>query len=154
LNKILLMQRLLVEHLPISVLIGNLGWLAGGSWLCVPFALAVGWCIDADHLYDFGYYWLRHRKNPDWSLILSGGYFSINAKIFVPLHSWELSLILVIVFGFFTQNWILAVTTGVAHMAHLIQDMRAYHVRILGYSFISRAFHTFEQRGFCSPTVS
>ena len=98
------MKRLILEHLPISVLIGILGWLAGGGWLCVPFALAVGWCIDADHLYDFGFYWLRHRKNPDWSLIVSGGYFSINAKIFVPLHSWELTLILVTGLGFFTQN--------------------------------------------------
>jgi len=53
------MKRLLVEHLPLSVLIGIIGWLAGGSWLCVPFALAVGWCIDADHLFDFAYYWLR-----------------------------------------------------------------------------------------------
>ena len=148
------MQRLLVEHLPISVLIGNLGWLAGGSWLCVPFALAVGWCIDADHLYDFGYYWLQHRKNPDWSMIRSGEYFSINAKIFVPLHSWELTLILVTSLGFFAQNWILAFTTGLAHMAHLIQDLYTYHVRVLGYSFISRAIHAFEQRGFCSPTVS
>ena len=148
------MKHLLVEHFPISVLIGILGWLSGGGWLCVLFALAAGWCIDADHLYDFGYYWFRHRKNPDWSMIRSGEYFNINSKIFVPLHSWELTLILVIVLGFFTQNWILAVTTGVAHMAHLIQDMRAYHVRILGYSFISRALHAFEQRGFCSPTVS
>ena len=128
--------------------------MAGGGWQCIPFALAVGWCSDADHLDDFGLYWWRLRKNPDWSLILSGGYFSINAKIFVPLHSWELTLIMVIGLGFFTQNWILAVTTGVAHMAHLIQDMRTYHVRVLGYSFISRSFHAFEQRRFCSPTVS
>ena len=148
------MKRLLVEHLPISLLIGILGWLSGGSWLCVPFALAVGWCIDADHLYDFGYYWLRHRKNPHWSMILSGEYFSINSKIFVPLHSWELTLILVTVLGFLTQNWILAITTAVAHMAHLIQDMHAYNVRLFGYSFISRAFQNFEQRGFCSSLVS
>ena len=127
------MKRLLVEHLPLSVLIGIIGWLAGGSWLCVPFALAVGWCIDADHLFDFAYYWLRHRKNLDWSFILSGGYFDINGKIFVPLHSWELTFVLVVVLGILTQNWILAVTTGAAHMAHLIQDMRAYHVRILGF---------------------
>ena len=148
------MKRLLVEHLPISLLIGILGWLAGGGWHCVPFALAAGWCIDVDHLYDFGYYLLRHRKNPDWSMIPSGGYFSKNAKIFVPLHSWELTLILLIGLGFFTQNWILSVATGGAHMAHLIQDMHTYHVRILGYSFLSRAFNAFEQRGFCSPKVS
>ena len=148
------MKRLLVEHLPISLLIGILGWLAGGGWHCVPFALAAGWCIDADHLYDFGYYLLRHRKNPDWSMIRSGGYFSKNAKIFVPLHSWELTLILLIGLGFFTQNWILSVTTGAAHMSHLIQDMHAYRVKILGYSFISRAFNSFEQRDFCSAKVA
>ena len=148
------MRRLLLEHLPISLLIGILGWLSGGGWLCIPFALVVGWCIDVDHLYDFFYCWLRHKKNLDWSMILSGEYFSLNAKIFVPLHSWELSLILLTCLGFFTQNWILAITTAVAHMAHLIQDMRAYNVRLLGYSFISRASHAFKQQGFCSSPVS
>ena len=148
------MKRLLVEHLPISLLIGILGLLSGGGWLCIPFALAVGWCIDADHLYDFGYYWFRHRKDTDWSIIRYGGYFSKNEKIFVPLHSWELSVILVISLGFYTQNWILSVTTGGAHIAHLIQDIRTYNVRILGYSFISRAFNAFKQRGFCSPKLS
>ena len=148
------MKRLLVEHLPLSVLIGIIGWLAGGSWLCVPFALAVGWCIDADHLFDFAYYWLRHRKNPDWSFILSGGYFDINGKIFVPLHSWELTLILVMGLGFFTQNWILAFPTGAAHTTHLLQDMRAYKVRVLGYSLIFRASSAFEQRDFCGSMPS
>ena len=148
------MKRLLLEHLPISLFFGISGWLSGGDWLCVPFALAAGWCIDADHLYDFGYYWYLHKKNTDFSIIASGEYFNINGKIFVPLHSWELTLILVIGLGFFSQNWILAVTTGGAHMAHLIQDMRAYNVRLLGYSFISRAFHAFEQQRFCSSSVS
>ena len=148
------MKRLLVEHLPISLLIGVLGWFSGGGWVCVPFALAVGWCIDVDHLYDFGYYWFHNKKNLDWSMILSGEYFSLNAKIFVPFHSWELTLILVTGLGFLTQNWILAITTAVAHMAHLIQDMHAYNVRLLGYSFISRASQKFEQQGFCSSSVS
>ena len=148
------MKRLLIEHLPISLLIGILGWFSGGGWVCVPFALAAGWCIDVDHLYDFGYYWFRNKKNIDWSMIISGEYFIQNAKIFVPLHSRELTLILVIGLGVFTQNWILAVTTSVAHMSHLIQDMRTYNVRVLGYSFISRALNAFEQRGFCSSSVN
>ena len=148
------MKHLLVEHLPISLLIGILGWWSGGGWECVPFALAFGWCIDVDHLYDFGYYWFRNKKNLDLSMILSGEYFSKNAKIFVPLHSWELTLILITCLGFLMQNWILAITTAVAHIAHLIQDMHTYKVRLLGYSFISRAFQKFEQRGFCSSSVS
>ena len=148
------MNRLLLEHLPLSVLIGILGWLAGGSWLCVPLALAVGWCIDADHLFDFAYYWMRLRKNPQWSFIRSVGYFDINGKIFVPLHSWELTLILVAGIGYFTQNWILALTTGAAHTSHLLQDMRAYQVRILGYSLISRYLRAFEQLDFCGSKPS
>ena len=148
------MHRLLFEHLPISVLIGLLGWSAGGSWICVPLALTVGWCIDADHLFDFAYYWLRHQKNPDLSFIRSGGYFHINGKIFVPLHSWELTFFLVIALGFFTQNWILAFTTGVAHTTHLLKDMRAYKLRLLGYSFISRYPRAFEGLNFCIPKLS
>lgn len=149
----LLMNRLLFEHLPLSLLIGCLGCLSGGNWLCLQFALAVGWCIDVDHLFDFFYYLSQHHGKPDWSLIRSGGYFSINGKIFVPLHSWELTFITVLGLGFFTQNWILALTTGAAHTAHLLQDMRAYKVRLLGYSLISRAFRSFEQRGFCTTKV-
>jgi hypothetical protein len=144
------MKRLLLEHLPLSLLIGILGWLSGGGLICVPLALVFGWCIDVDHLYDFGYYWFRNRKNTDWSLIRSGKYFSINAKIFVPLHSWELTLILIIGLDFLTQNLILGLTTGVSHMTHLIQDMRTYNVRFLGYSFISRSLHAFDQQSFCS----
>jgi len=51
------------------------------------------------------------------------------------------------------QNWILALTTGAAHTVHLLQDMRAYKVRVLGYSLISRASRSFEQRGFCTTKV-
>ena len=146
------MNRLLFEHLPLSLLIGCLGWLSGGNWLCLPFALAVGWCIDVDHLFDFFHYLLQNQGKADWSLIRSGGYFSINRKIFVPLHSWELTFI-ILGFGVFTQNWILALTSGAAHSAHLLQDMRAYKVRVLGYSLISRASRSFEQRGFCTTKV-
>ena len=146
------MNRLLFEHLPLSLLIGCLGWLSGGNWLCLPFALAVGWCIDVDHLFDFFHYLLQNQGKADWSLIRSGGYFSINRKIFVPLHSWELTFI-ILGFGVFTQNWILALTSGAAHSAHLLQDMRAYKVRFLGYSLISRASRSFEQRGFCTTKV-
>ena len=120
--------------------------------MCLPLALAVGWCIDVDHLFDFFYYLSKNHTKPDWSLIRSGGYFSINRKIFVPLHSWELTFI-ILGFGVFTQNWILALTTGGAHTVHLLQDMRAYKVRILGYSLISRASRSFEQRGFCATKV-
>ena len=84
------------------------------------------------------------------AIIRSGKDFSINAKIFVPLHSWELTLILIIGLDFLTQNWILGLTTGVSHMTHLIQDMRTYNVRFLGYSFISRSLNEFDQQSFCS----
>ena len=118
--------------------------------MCLPLALAVGWCIDVDHLFDFFYYLKQHRGKLDWSLIRSGRYFRINEKIFVPLHSWELTFIIVLGLGFFIQDWILALTTGAAHTAHLLQDMQAYKVRVLGYSLISRAFRSFDQRGFCT----
>jgi hypothetical protein len=56
--------------------------------------------------------------------------------------------------GFFTQNWILAFTTGVARTTHLLQYMRAYQVQFLGYSLIFRALRAFEKRGFCAPRMS
>ena len=56
--------------------------------------------------------------------------------------------------GFFTQNWILAFTTGVAHTTHLLQYMRAYQVQFLEYSLIFRALRAFEKRVFCAPRMS
>ncbi len=138
-----LLGRLIFEHFPLSIVIGLLAWILGGGSLSIPFALAMGWCIDIDHLVDFFFYRLRYKGKTNWGLITNGGYFLINGHCIVLLHSWELTLLLIMTIGLFSQNWILAFGTGIAHAAHLFQDMRTNHVRLIGYSLIMRAVRRF-----------
>ena len=142
------MRRLLVEHLPVALLIGLGGYAWTADGLCLPVALLTGWLIDADHLFDFAYYALRSRPNVDYRLVNNGGYFKINNKVFVPLHSWELT-ILILFGGIAMGEAALAVIGAVAHGAHLLQDQFHYRVRFLGYSLISRSFSRFTLTGFC-----
>lgn len=145
------MKRLLVEHLPVALLVGlgGYGWTGGG--LCVPVALVTGWLIDADHLFDFAYYVFRYYPNVDYRLLRNGGYFKINNKVFVPLHSWELTL-LILFGGIVTGEVALGAVGAVAHGAHLIQDQFHYRVRALGYSLVSRSSSRFTLTGFCASS--
>lgn len=141
------MKRLLIEHLPVALIIGLLGFAWSLDWRCIPAALVAGWMLDADHLFDFACYALRNRPNVDIGLIRNGGYFKINQKVFVPLHAWELTVAMGL-FGAVLNSPPLIVA-AIAHGAHLMQDQLAYRVRPFGYSFISRAMSRFSLNGFC-----
>ncbi len=142
------MRRLLVEHLPVALLVGLGGYGWTGDGLCVPAALATGWLIDADHLFDFAYYVFRSYPNVDYRLLNNGEYFKINNKVFVPLHSWELTF-LILFGGIATGEVALGAVGAAAHGAHLFQDQFHYRVRPLGYSLVSRLSSRFTLTGFC-----
>lgn len=143
------MLRLLVEHLPLSLLAGLAGYGWTEEWQCVPVALATGWLIDADHLFDFFYYVFKQYPNVDYRLLKNGGYFEINNKVFVPLHSWEVAL-LILIGGVAVGELALGTVAVAAHCMHLLQDQFRYRVRTLGYSLVSRLFHRFTLAGFCA----
>lgn len=142
------MRRLLVEHFPVALLVGLGGYGWTGDWLCVPVALSTGWLIDVDHLFDFGYYVFRYYPNVDYRLLNNGGYFKINNKVFVPFHSWELTL-LVLVGGAVAGEAVLGLVAAAAHGAHISQDQIHYRVRGFGYFLISRALSHFRLESFC-----
>ena len=141
------MKRLLVEHFPLTLIVGLLGFAWSHEWQCIPAALVAGWMLDVDHIFDFAKYAIRNRPNVDISLIRNGGYFKLNKKVFVPLHAWELTVAM-LVFGALLNSPPL-IAAAIAHGAHLIQDQLAYRVRPLGYWIISRAMSRFSLNGFC-----
>lgn len=145
------MKRLLVEHLPVALLVGLGGYGWTGEVACVPAALVTGWLIDADHLFDFVYYVFNTYPKVDYRLVTNGGYFKINNKVFVPLHSWELTL-LIMLGGIAAGESALGVVGALAHGAHLIQDQIHYRVRPLGYSLISRSSSCFTLVDFCASS--
>lgn len=143
------MVRLLVEHLPLSLAIGLGGWWFSANPWCVLSALVAGWMIDADHLFDFGYYLVRQGRIADPTLVRTGGYFKINNKVFVPLHAWEITFVLVIVAIISPDARPILLSSALAHGIHLIYDQKSYGVRRFGYLILSRAMRSFEHQGFC-----
>ena len=141
-------MKLLFEHLFSALLIGCLGWTISGDIYCIPSALFAGWLIDADHLFDFLYYIIRSKKL-SLSFVRTGQYFKINNKIIVPLHSWEISILLLLLGIFIPEHRAPFISSAFAHASHLFQDQWTYRVRLHGYSFISRMNCRFKYRGFC-----
>lgn len=140
-------MKLILEHLPISLLVGMVGWLISSDLLCFVAALVSGWLIDVDHIMDFFYYVFRTRDSNALKLLKSGEYFKLNGKVFVPLHSWELTLVL----GFLSvlyQSYVFG-CAAVAMGIHLLQDQFSYRVRVSGYFLISRAANKFKIEKFC-----
>lgn len=143
------MSKLLVEHLFLALLIGCLGWFVSDDIYCIPSALISGWLVDVDHLCDYLYYLVQSKKL-NLSLVRTGQYFKANNKIVIPLHSWEISTFLFL-FGILMPEYRAAfVSAALAHIGHLLQDQRAYDVRLCGYSLISRMKRGFAYSGFCS----
>ena len=140
---------LLLEHLPEALVAGGIGWWASGNPFCLPAALLAGWLIDIDHLFDFFWYAVHDESSIDWSLVGTGGYFSINNKVFVLFHSWEITFLLMVLATLQTEQSAVFASAGAAHGAHLIHDQIAYQVRPLGYFFLARLSAGFSQREFC-----
>jgi hypothetical protein len=141
-------MKLLVEHLFSALLIGCLGWYVSGNIYCLPSALVTGWCVDADHLCDYFLYTINSKKL-NLNLVRTGQYFKINNRIIVPLHSWELSFLLLLLGVFIPEYRAPFISASLAHIMHLLQDQRGYHVRTFGYSLVSRISRGFAYKGFC-----
>ncbi|MHB9118259.1 MAG: hypothetical protein ACYC2R_08285 [Burkholderiales bacterium] len=145
-----LIVKLLFEHLPLSLAIGIAGWWLSGDTACLLAALVAGWAIDADHLVDFFYYTCRTGKEADYSLVRTGKYFKLNGKVFVPLHAWEITLMLLFLALLVPATQAIMLCAAIAHGAHLLQDQLMYRVRPYGYWFMSRLHEHFAHDGFCA----
>lgn len=143
-------MKLLFEHLFAALLIGCIGWFVSDNFYCVPSALIAGWLIDLDHLCDFLLYCIRSKKI-NLSFMRTGEYFKINNAVIVPLHSWEITTLLLILGVLMPGYQAPLLAAAFAHSAHLLQDQYSYRIRIFGYSFISRASNKFTYQGFCRP---
>ena len=146
--------RLLTDHLTTALLIGVLASWWYQEWWLIGVALLTGWLIDADHLVDLGYYLRRCKPGAfQRSMLTSGGYFKLNNKVIVPLHSWELVALWFCVW-FSTGHTDVAITGALAWGLHLLHDQRSYRVTPLGYFFSFRLLRNFGYTGFCRGAAS
>jgi hypothetical protein len=107
----------------VSVGIGASVWAATGSAPAIPAAVAAGVLVDADHVLDFYYLYVKKDRR----------------RIFVVLHGWEYSVVsLALVLGVWYHPALLAGVLG--HLGHLVADhVRNNPAHPLAYSIAYRA---------------
>ena len=138
--------KVLYEHLPITIICTFLiSYFDNFNFFLFSFCLFFGWIIDIDHMFDY----LLFKKSIKFNLkeFISGRYFNISRKIYIPLHSYELSIILFFVFIFFDETGFIFVFF--AHLFHLLQDQITNKVKLFSYFFTYRAFNSFNINCVC-----
>ena len=118
-------------HTVVSAGIGVSVWAATGSAPALPAAIATGVLVDADHVLDFYYLYVKKDRR----------------RIFVLLHGWEYSVVaLALVLGVWYHPALLAGVLG--HLGHLAGDQaRNSPAHPLAYSIAYRAGSRFRRAG-------
>lgn len=143
-------------HVLLGLLIGYLVWKRGKKLFISFFAAFLGSVlVDLDHLFD---YFVAFGLNFNLEYFLNGYAFLVNDKLFVPLHAWELVLLLLIIFKIlekkpkktlilkYALSFLLAFS--LALYSHLIVDTISNNLVLQGYSLIYRAWNNFEISSF------
>ena len=118
-----------IGHTAVSAALGAIVWSATDEPLAIPFAVAAGVLIDADHVEDF------FDPGDDR-----------RARYMVRLlHAWEYSALgLIAYLTVWAHPLLLAATLG--HLSHLVLDQATNSVHLLGYSLSFRLSRRFRRR--------
>ncbi len=140
-----------LEHLPISIVVGlTLHQLTGSGYLILA-ALLGGWLIDADHLIDYFLFCFLRGNKPRLADFLKGTYFQDSGKVILPLHSLEISFIVILVgYVFDCSHADFLLSFGLAHSLHLAQDQLQHRPHKFGYFIMWRLSHNFATHKFCN----
>jgi len=136
----------LIEHLPTTIFIISAFILMEGVNVNIIFyCLLFGWLIDLDHLIDFII--LNKKKDLfNLNLFLSGSYFQKFQKIYIFLHSYEITVLLFFSSILIEQN---IFYVALAHFFHLIQDQILNKVKYFSYFFMYRLLNNFSIKAVC-----
>ena len=136
----------LIEHLPTTIFIISAFILMEGINVNIIFyCLLFGWLIDLDHLIDFII--LNKKKDLfNLNLFLSGSYFQKFQKIYIFLHSYEITVLLFFSSILIEQN---IFYVALAHFFHLIQDQILNKVKYSSYFFMYRLLNNFSIKAVC-----
>ena len=136
----------LIEHLPTTIFIISAFILMEGINVNIIFyCLLFGWLIDLDHLIDFII--LNKKKDLfNLNLFLSGSYFQKSQKIYIFLHSYEITFLLFFSSILIEQN---IFYVALAHFFHLIQDQILNKVKYFSYFFMYRLLNNFSIKAVC-----
>lgn len=138
---------LIFEHLPLTILVCFLGSYFQIDVISIIAILFFGWLIDVDHLFDYLIFCIRDKTKPNLYAFLDSKYFKLNKKIYLPLHSWEICSVFLILFLIsFQVNFLLIF---LSYSLHLIQDQLTNNVKYHTYFLFIRAKYNFNLYQFC-----
>lgn len=138
-----------MEHLPLAVFIGSCFYFVEPDLKFLAAAILFGYLLDADHLVDFFIFKIRSQKAVSLREFLSCDYFTHNQLVIVPLHSWEVVILLVFLSNIFENKAALFTCCAVSMAGHLLQDQLTNKPSIFGYSLIFRWQNNFDFDAFC-----
>lgn len=104
-----------VGHTTLSTGVGVSLWAATGEWLTLPVTYVTGVLIDGDHIFEMGHWMLRGWRK----------------YMIVPLHSWEISVALLVAVTLWYSPLFLAAAVG--QIVHVTTDHLANEARPMSY---------------------
>jgi len=130
----------LVGHLIIASIISFFVYRKTKNIRLVFLCIFCSFAIDTDHLFDF---WMAYGFSLDMIEFFKFNFFNINQAVYIPLHSWEL-IGLIIILGRFVKKyrWLL-LTIGLAMFFHVLWDAASYRIILINYSLIYRLLNNF-----------
>ena len=138
--------RVLFEHLPLTIICVCLViYFDNFNLIFLSLCIFFGWIIDIDHIFD--YLLFKKKVKIDFQEFISGNYFKVSKRIYLPLHSYELSIILLFIFFIFNETSFIFIFF--AHILHLLQDQITNKVKPLSYFFTYRALNSFNVNCVC-----
>lgn len=134
-------------HLTAGSLVGYLFYKRYREKYFIVTAILASLLIDLDHLVDLSIYSLTSHIGIFSTLAFN--FFKASGKVIVPLHSYEMQLI-IIVAGYLSKknNGIYLIVIGTAMLIHTIVDQLTYKPFILEYSLIYRVLNNFSGEAF------
>ncbi len=138
----------LVEHLPLTIICMALtGYFNSFNLFLFFICIVLGWLLDIDHLFDYLSYKRRHDFHFNLGEFLEGSYFKLSKKIYLPFHSYEISIFLNLIVILSEEFNLIFVS--LAHTLHLLQDQLTNKVKPFSYFFAYRALNNFNINAVC-----
>ncbi len=103
--------------------------------------------IDADHMFDFAIYLLQNKKPFSLKTFFEADFFKDVTRLYLPLHSWELSLALMALYFLAFQPIFLVL--GFSMFVHLAVDQITNHVLPTAYFLSLRTARGFDKEAVC-----
>jgi hypothetical protein len=151
-------------HLCLSLLVGFFIWKCFRTSLSVLFAsLLGGFFIDIDHIFD---YIMAFGMKLNLFYFFKGYAFLKSDKIYIPLHSWELAIILLCISFFYyfrttnstnstnltnSTKQALILAFSLSLFLHLSTDVGVDNVKVQSYSILYRASNNFDLKKLVTP---